>query len=79
VSIRDYHLSHPRSGNRVLPIETFRAKIILADQHLAYVGSANMLGSGDGASLEAGILLDGRGATQVASLVSGVLRIARRL
>ncbi len=79
VSIRDYHLSHPRNGRRVLPVETFHAKIILADQRLAYVGSANMLGSGDGASLEAGILVDGSGASQVASLVSAVLQIARRL
>jgi len=79
VSILDYHLPHPRTSGRALPIETFHAKVLLADESLAYVGSANVLGAGDGTSLEAGILVDGRGAAQVARLVNGVLRIARRL
>lgn len=60
------------------PLETFHAKIVLADEDLAYVGSANLLGSGDGTSLEAGVLVDGRAALQVARLVDGVLRVARR-
>lgn len=79
VSVFDYHLPHPRSSGRALPIETFHAKVLLADESLAYVGSANVLGLGDGTSLEAGVLVDGRGAVQVARLVDGVLRIARRL
>ena len=79
VSVRDYHLSHSRAESRALPVETFHAKIILADERLAYVGSANMLGSGDGTSLEAGVLVDGRAVIQIAGLVGSVLRIARRL
>ena len=79
VSVRDYHLSHSGKEGRALAVETFHAKIILADERLAYVGSANMLGSGDGASLEAGVLVDGRAVVQIAGLVNGVLRIARRL
>jgi hypothetical protein len=79
VSIRDYYLSHPRDAGRTLPIETFHAKIVLADEELAYVGSANLLGSSDGASLEAGVLVDGPTVSHVAGLVAGVLRIARRL
>jgi phosphatidylserine/phosphatidylglycerophosphate/cardiolipin synthase-like enzyme len=79
VSVRDYHMSHSHAAGRALPIETFHAKIMLADENLAYVGSANILGSSDGTSLEAGVLVDGRAALQVSRLVGGVLRIARRL
>jgi hypothetical protein len=31
-----------------LPIETFHAKLIIADDTLAYVGSANLLNSSEG-------------------------------
>jgi hypothetical protein len=79
VSIRDYHLSHPVTTGRSLPIETFHAKIVLADNQLAYVGSANLLGSGNGVSLEAGLLVDGPAAYHLAALVNAVLRVARRL
>jgi phosphatidylserine/phosphatidylglycerophosphate/cardiolipin synthase-like enzyme len=79
VSVRDYHLPHSVGTPRALPLETFHAKIVLADERLAYVGSANLLGSGDGTSLEAGVLVDGGAAAQVARLVDGVLRVARRI
>lgn len=78
VGVWDYHLPHP-AGARPLPLETFHAKIVLADERLAYVGSANFLGSGDGTSLEAGVLVDGSAAAQVARLIDGVIRIARRI
>ena len=77
VGIWDYRLAH-KAGARLLPLETFHAKIVLADENLAYVGSANFLGSGDGTSLEAGVLVDGKAAVQVARLIDGVLRVARR-
>lgn len=79
VSVRDYHLPIAFDLGRPLAIETFHAKILIADDSLAYVGSANMLGSGDGTSLEAGVLIDGRAAAQVARLVEAILRIARQL
>jgi phosphatidylserine/phosphatidylglycerophosphate/cardiolipin synthase-like enzyme len=79
VSVRDYYLPHDLDAGRSLPIETFHAKIVLADDRLAYVGSANMLGSGDGPSLEAGVLVGGPAAYHIAGLVAGVLRVARRL
>ncbi|PWT74206.1 MAG: hypothetical protein C5B46_04415 [Proteobacteria bacterium] len=78
VDVWDYHLTHP-AGVRTLPLETFHAKIVLGDERFAYVGSANFLGSGDGTSLEAGVLLDGSAALQVAHLVDAILRVARRL
>ncbi|MEJ0063296.1 MAG: hypothetical protein WDO70_08875 [Alphaproteobacteria bacterium] len=79
ISIHDYHMSHPPAAGRALPIETFHAKIVLADDGLAYVGSANIQGSGDGTSLEAGFIVDGRAAIQVARLVDGVLRVAKAI
>jgi hypothetical protein len=79
VSILDYNLSHPAEARRMLPIETFHAKIVLADNRLAYIGSANFLGSGSGTSLEAGVLVDGRAAAQVARLVDGIVRAARHV
>lgn len=75
IEIFDYCVSHDQ--NRALPIETFHAKIVMADDRLAYVGSANILGSGEGTSLEAGVLADGQAAAQVARLVNAVLRVAR--
>lgn len=65
--------------NYTLPVEggyeTFHAKILLADQDLAYVGSANMTAFSRH-SMELGILTDGRAARVVASIVRGVERIA---
>jgi Phospholipase D Active site motif len=43
VSVRDYHLAHDATSGRLLPIETFHAKLVVADDTLAYVGSANFL------------------------------------
>jgi hypothetical protein len=79
VSVRDYHLSHSAAAGRALPIETFHAKLIIADDALAYVGSANLLNSSEGLSLETGLLVEGGAAAQVARLVDAVLRVARSL
>jgi phosphatidylserine/phosphatidylglycerophosphate/cardiolipin synthase-like enzyme len=79
VSVRDYHLSHDATSGRSLPIETFHAKLVVADDKLAYVGSANLLNSSEGLSLEAGLLVEGAAAMQVARLVDAVLRVARSL
>jgi phosphatidylserine/phosphatidylglycerophosphate/cardiolipin synthase-like enzyme len=79
VSVRDYHLSHSPAEGRALPIETFHAKVVVADDTLAYVGSANLLTSSEGLSLETGLLVEGGGAAQVARLVDAVLRVARAL
>jgi phosphatidylserine/phosphatidylglycerophosphate/cardiolipin synthase-like enzyme len=79
VSVRDYHLSHEPPISRALPIETFHAKLIVADETLAYVGSANFLHSSEELSLETGLLVEGGAAVQVARLVDAVLRVARSL
>jgi hypothetical protein len=68
--------------NYTLPVEggyeTFHAKIVLADQDLAYVGSANMTAFARH-SMELGILTDGRAARVVASIVRAVERFATPL
>jgi hypothetical protein len=79
VSVRDYHLPHTAVAGRALPIETFHAKLVLADDTLAYVGSANLLNSSEGLSLETGLLVEGAAAVQVARLVDAVLRVSRTL
>jgi hypothetical protein len=58
--------------------ETFHAKVLLADQDVAYVGSANMTAFARH-SMELGVLTDGRAARVVASIVRGVERIATPL
>jgi hypothetical protein len=79
VSVHDYHLSHGDTSGRKLPIETFHAKLVVADETLAYVGSANLLSSSEGLCLETGFLVEGAAASDVARLVDAVLRVARAL
>jgi hypothetical protein len=72
VDVLDYTL--PVAG----AYETFHAKILLTDQNLAYVGSANMTAFVRH-SMELGIFTDGHAARVVACIVRGVERIATRL
>jgi len=79
VSVHDYHLSHDAASGRQLPIETFHAKLVVADETLAYVGSANLLSSSEGLCLETGFLVEGAAASDIARLADAVLRVARAL
>jgi hypothetical protein len=56
--------------------ETFHAKVALADNELAYVGSANMTVFARH-SMDLGILAEGRSARVVANVVRAVIKIAR--
>jgi phosphatidylserine/phosphatidylglycerophosphate/cardiolipin synthase-like enzyme len=55
--------------------ETFHAKVALADEALAYVGSANMTVY-DRHSMELGVMMDGHPARVVASVVRAVEQIS---
>ena len=55
--------------------ETFHAKVVLADEALAYVGSANMLVHGH-PSLELGILLEGGPVPEIAAIMRAIRRLA---
>ncbi|WLA69212.1 hypothetical protein [Bradyrhizobium diazoefficiens] len=56
--------------------ETFHAKVALADNQLAYVGSANMTVFARH-SLDLGFLVEGRSARIVANVLRAVVRISR--
>jgi phosphatidylserine/phosphatidylglycerophosphate/cardiolipin synthase-like enzyme len=75
VRILEYRVSHP-VGVRQKPIETFHAKIVMADGCAAYVGSANLLESSHEVALECGFMIEGPAVSQVADLVEAVLQVA---
>lgn len=79
ISVRDYYLSHDTANGRALPIETFHSKVVIEDDRIAYVGSANFLSSSESVSLETGVLVEGGPAAEVTKLVEAVLRVARAL
>ena len=72
--IHEYSLLHER-GDNAPTIETFHAKIVLADGDAAYVGSANFLYRSRETNLECGFLLEGDAVAPVAVLVDAVLNI----
>lgn len=72
VTIHEYFLRREPTGRA----ETFHAKIVLADQIAAYVGSANLLKSSKDLTLECGVLLEGQAVRQVHDVVQSMLRIS---
>jgi phosphatidylserine/phosphatidylglycerophosphate/cardiolipin synthase-like enzyme len=74
VDILSYAISHdPALRNPA--IETFHAKILLADDDKAYIGSANMTRWSRDFSLECGVILRGPCVKPVACLVEAMIRI----
>lgn len=69
----DYAL--PR--NKGEGLETFHAKVIVADNDQAYVGSANLNRPSLEYSMELGVLLRGEAAKKVARIVMAILEIAQ--
>ncbi len=72
--IYEYTFRHERSEGPP-DIETFHAKIVLADGIAAYVGSANFLYRSREANLECGFLLEGDAVSPVAVLIEAILNI----
>ena len=56
--------------------ETFHAKVVLADHHCAYVGSANMNRWSLKYSLELGLMVNGSAAARIADIVDAVISIS---
>ena len=71
-AIHDYAFETP-SPSGYVQLETFHAKIVLADGTAAYVGSANFLHRSRELNLECGFLLDGDAVAPVAVLVNAVI------
>lgn len=73
-----YAISHdPALRNPT--IETFHAKILLADDDKAYIGSANMTRWSRDFSMECGVILKGPCVKPVACLVEAIIRIGNPL
>jgi phosphatidylserine/phosphatidylglycerophosphate/cardiolipin synthase-like enzyme len=73
VAVFDYSLQN----SPVAPIETFHAKLLIADGVRAYVGSANMTGASFESSMEMGVILSGEAARQLSRFVEVVVRCAK--
>lgn len=59
-------------------LETFHAKIVLADGVAAYVGSANFLYRSREANLECGFLLEGSAVAPVSVVIDAVIRLCQQ-
>jgi phosphatidylserine/phosphatidylglycerophosphate/cardiolipin synthase-like enzyme len=75
VRVLGYAIAHdPALRNPA--IETFHAKILLADDNKAYIGSANMTRWSRDFSLECGVIIRGPGIKPVATLVEAMMKIS---
>ena len=73
VTVLNFRLDRPDApGN-----ETFHAKVILADEAAAYVGSSNMNKWSFEYSLELGLYVRGKAATRIADLLRAVRAVSR--
>lgn len=77
VEVFGYSISHdPALRNPA--IETFHAKILLADDDKAYIGSSNMTRWSRDFSMECGVILRGPAVKPVASLIEAMKEISER-
>jgi phosphatidylserine/phosphatidylglycerophosphate/cardiolipin synthase-like enzyme len=77
VNVLSYAISHdPALRNPA--IETFHAKIILADDGKAYIGSSNMTRWSRDFSMECGVILRGPCVKPVNTLVEAMIKISER-
>ncbi|MBI3525966.1 MAG: hypothetical protein HY066_15845 [Betaproteobacteria bacterium] len=60
-------------------METFHAKVVLADDEKAYVGSSNMNKWSFQYSLELGLLVSGKAARRIAQVVDAVMKVSTRV
>jgi phosphatidylserine/phosphatidylglycerophosphate/cardiolipin synthase-like enzyme len=75
VRILTYAITHDPTL-RSIPVETFHAKILLADLDKAYIGSSNMNRWSRDFSMECGVVIRGPAAKPVATLVDALLQIS---
>jgi phosphatidylserine/phosphatidylglycerophosphate/cardiolipin synthase-like enzyme len=75
VQVYDYAL--PREGGK--GIETFHAKLVLADDVMAYVGSSNMTWGSLEHSMELGLVVTGVAPKRLAVLTDAIVGISTRV
>lgn len=78
VRVYEYRLSYEGS-NGASVMETFHAKVVLADQTVSYIGSANFLRSSFERSVECGVLLEGDEVQKIHDLIEAMLNISMHL
>jgi phosphatidylserine/phosphatidylglycerophosphate/cardiolipin synthase-like enzyme len=78
VKIFGYSIAHD-PGLRTPTVETFHAKILLADDDKAYIGSANMTRWSRDFSMECGVIIRGPAVKPVATLLDAILGVAEQL
>jgi phosphatidylserine/phosphatidylglycerophosphate/cardiolipin synthase-like enzyme len=76
---RVYSYAIPRTAQGTPTIETFHAKVVLADRDRAYIGSSNMNLASREISLECGVTLAGPCVRPVATLIDTILSISEQL
>jgi len=62
--------------NEVAGMETFHAKVVLADNTTAYVGSSNMNKWSFQYSLELGLLVSGKAGSRIGQIIDAVIKIS---
>lgn len=68
VQVFNYSVPRPGTGR-----ETFHAKVLLCDDHTAYLGSSNITAASLEHSMEMGVELTGRAARDVSSVIQAVV------
>ena len=77
VTVLSYAIVHDRAL-RTPMLETFHAKILLADSDKAYIGSANMTRWSRDFSMECGVIIRGPAVKPVATLAEAIMQIGSR-
>lgn len=75
VALVDYLVDTPDGPARY---ETFHSKIILCDNHTAYIGSANLLASSLTRSFEVGVLIMGKTVEDLGRLIGSILETLKK-
>jgi len=75
INVLSYAITHDPAF-RSPSVETFHAKILLADNDKAYIGSANMTRWSRDFSMECGVILKGPSVKPVATLIDAIIKIS---
>lgn len=76
VTVFRYYIEHD-PAIRPIGYESFHAKLLLADDDKAYVGSSNMTSHSRDFSMECGVIVRGPGAKPVAALIDTMIGISK--
>lgn len=75
VTLLDYQIPVSHDLGRY---ETFHSKVVLCDDSIAYIGSANLLGSSMSISFEMGVIASGKTANDLARVVNAIVSTLKK-